>query len=195
MNIYDRHPHAYDKLLSPLEKAFLGEWRKQVIGLLPSEGRIIEIGAGTGLNFRHYGNVSDLVATDLSREMLRCAHRRDARVNLVQADACRLPFENDTFSSAVGTLVLCSVREPSETFSELRRVVKTNGRMVFLEHVRPEGILGPVFDALNLATTFLIDDHFNRRTPHLLADFGFEITRVKNMWAGIVNLIECRNKK
>ena len=195
MSVYDRFPQAYDRLFSPLEKAFLGDWRKQVIAVLPPEGRVIEIGAGTGLNFRHYENVSELVATDLSREMLSRARRRDSSVRLVQTDASRLPFEDDSFSAAIGTLVLCSVKEPAETFSELRRVVKRNGRMVFLEHVRPEGPLGHVFDVLNVATTLLIDDHCNRRTPNLLRDFGFEVTRVKNMWAGIVNLIECRNIK
>lgn len=193
--IYDRSPQVYDRLLSPLENRFLSEWRKEIVGYLPPDGQIIEIGAGTGLNFKHYSDVSHLVATDISLAMLQRAHHRDSQVLLVQTDACRLPFEENSFSSAIGTLILCSVKDPNDVFTELRRVVVDGGPIVFLEHVRPDGLLGPVFDFLNLGTTFLIDDHFNRRTPELLEDFGFELMDVKKKAAGVFNLIHCRNIK
>jgi ubiquinone/menaquinone biosynthesis C-methylase UbiE len=193
--IYDRYAGAYDRILSPLESAFLSQWRKELIGILPSSGPIIEIGAGTGLNFKYFKNLSDLVATDISIEMLRLAHNRAPGVKIVRADAGRMPFHDDSFSSGIGTLVLCSVEDPQAVFSELRRVVRNNGTLVFLEHVRPSGLMGPIFDLLNMATTRLIGDHFNRRTEKLLCDFGFEMICVKKKLAGIVNLIQCRNRK
>lgn len=127
--------------------------------------------------------------------MLQRAHHRDSHVRLVQTDASRLPFEENSFSSAIGTLILCSVKDPDNVFTELRRVVADGGPIVFLEHVRPEGILGPIFDFMNLGTTFLIDDHINRRTSELLADFGFHVIDVKKKAAGVFNLIQCRNIK
>jgi ubiquinone/menaquinone biosynthesis C-methylase UbiE len=193
--IYDRYAGVYDKLLSPLERAFLSQWRKELIAKLPSVGPIIEIGAGTGLNFKYFSNISELVATDLSLEMLRFARDRNPTVKIVKADACRIPFQDDFFAAAIGTLVLCSVDDPEEVFGELRRVVREDGVIVFLEHVRPSGPLGPMFDLLNIATTRLIGDCFNRRTSKLLKNFGFEIVQVEKKLAGVVNLIHCRNRK
>jgi len=193
--IYDRYAGVYDTLLAPLEAAFLGQWRKELIEILPSSGPIIEIGAGTGLNFKYFRNISELVATDISLEMLRHAHNRNPEVKIVRADACRIPFQDDSFTAAIGTLILCSVEDPNEVFTELRRVVRDDGVIVFLEHVRPSGLLGPMFDLLNIATTRLMGDCFNRRTAKLLRDFGFEIIQVEKKAAGAVNLIHCRNRK
>jgi ubiquinone/menaquinone biosynthesis C-methylase UbiE len=193
--IYDRFAQGYDRLLAPFEAAFLSEWRKELIDVLPSEGPIIEIGAGTGLNFKHYRDTSEIVATDISLEMLRRANHLNSSVKLVQADACRIPFADDTFNAGIGTLILCSVVEPKRVFTELQRVIRDGGPILFLEHVRPDGILGPLFDFLNIATTSLIDDHFNRRTATLLNEFGFEMVSVEKRLAGIVNLIHCRNVK
>jgi len=193
--IYDRFAQGYDRLLAPFEAAFLSEWRKELIDVLPSEGPIIEIGAGTGLNFKHYRDTSEIVATDISLEMLRRANHLNSSVKLVQADACRIPFADDTFNAGIGTLILCSVVEPQRVFTELKRAIRDGGPILFLEHVRPDGILGPLFDFLNIATTGLIDDHFNRRTATLLNEFGFEMVSVEKRLAGIVNLIHCRNVK
>ena len=193
--IYDRFAGNYDCLLSPFEAAFLREWRKELIDCLPLEGPIIEIGAGTGLNFKHYRDTSEIVATDISLEMLRRANHRDSSVKLVQADACRIPFADDTFNAGIGSLILCSIAEPNTVFMELKRVIRNGGPILFLEHVRPDGILGPLFDVLNIATTKLIEDHFNRRTATLVEEFGFEMVSVEKRLAGIVNLIHCRNVK
>lgn len=193
--IYDRFAETYDRLLSPLERSLLRRWRRELIDLIPCQGPVLEIGAGTGLNFKHYRNVSDIVATDISLEMLRRAHRREPTMKLVKADASKIPFADDTFESGIGTLILCSVTSPEDVFLELKRVIRNRGTILFLEHVRPDGILGPLFDVMNVATEKLIEDHFNRRTSKLLSDFGFEMVNVKKRLAGVVNLIHCRNVK
>jgi hypothetical protein len=64
--------------------------------------------------------------------------------------------------------------------------------VLLLEHVRPTGLLGPVFDLLNLVTQPLFDDHFNRRTATLAKASGLEIIKVERRYLGIVNLIICR---
>jgi phosphatidylethanolamine/phosphatidyl-N-methylethanolamine N-methyltransferase len=84
------------------------------------------------------------------------------------------------------------VAAPAEGLSELRRVVRAGGRVVLLEHVRPEGLLGYAFDALSLLTVPLFEDHFNRRTADAARRAGLEILRVENHLLGAVQLIVCR---
>ncbi len=67
---YDRAACSYDKLMSPLEKLALVGWRREAISLLPENSKLLEVGAGTGLNFEHYPTFQNAVATDLSFEML-----------------------------------------------------------------------------------------------------------------------------
>jgi hypothetical protein len=74
----------------------------------------------------------------------------------------------------------------------LRRVVRPGGTVVLLEHVRPRGILGPLFDLLNVFTTRLFADHVNRRTAAMVAEAGLEVIDVKSRLFGIINLIKCR---
>jgi ubiquinone/menaquinone biosynthesis C-methylase UbiE len=123
-------------------------------------------------------------------------HARDkqkpARVSLVRNYAEQLPFPNDSFEAAFETLVLCSVASPRAALNELRRVVRRGGRIVLLDHVRPGGVLGPVFDLMNLLTVPLFGDHMNRRTSELAKSAGLEIVEVRAAAWGIINLITCK---
>lgn len=183
--------------MSPLERRFLSRLRAETLGALPPGGRLLEIGAGTGLNFPFYPQPAQAVATELSREMLRRAQtkRRPPRVHLVQNDAERLPFQDDSFDSACATLIFCSVTSPALAFAELRRVVKPGGVIALLEHVRPPGLMGPLFDLLNLFTTTLFDDHFNRRTSEEARRAGLRPLRIEPHLLGIFNIIVCENEK
>jgi ubiquinone/menaquinone biosynthesis C-methylase UbiE len=126
--------------------------------------------------------------------MLRIAKEKERpeRVGLVQSCAEQLPFADDTFDAAFATLVFCSLAQPAAAFAELRRVVKSGGTVILLEHVRPSGVLGPVFDLLNLFTVPLFDDHFNRRTAKAAHAAGLEVTTNETSLLGIINLISCR---
>ncbi|HEX8687649.1 MAG TPA: class I SAM-dependent methyltransferase, partial [Pyrinomonadaceae bacterium] len=156
--------------------------------------RILEVGAGTGLNFAHYPRGVSGAATEPSREMLRRAREktRPAGIRLVQNSAEALPFADDSFDAAFATLVFCSVASPPEAFAELRRVVRAGGRVVLLEHVRPAGALGYAFDALSLLTVPLMEDHFNRRTADEARRAGLEVLKVRSYLLGVVQLIVCR---
>lgn len=193
--IYDRFAAGYDLLLAPLEKRFLSSWRSETLALLPRGARLLEIGAGTGLNFRHYPPCEVAAASDVSREMLSRSRGRTDSIELVQADAQRLPFGEDSFDAAFGTLVFCSIPDPMLAFEELRRVVACGGRIVLLEHVRPSGFLGGCFDLLSVATVALIDDHFNRETAALASASGLRVIEVRRKAGGVVNLIVCENAK
>lgn len=102
-----------------------------------------------------------------------------------------MPFGESEFDAAFATLVFCSIPEPELAFAELRRVIRPGGRVVLLEHVRPDGILGPVFDLLDKATVAIADDHFNRRTAQIAENTGLKLLEVRKKLAGIVNLIVC----
>ncbi|HEX8180107.1 MAG TPA: class I SAM-dependent methyltransferase [Pyrinomonadaceae bacterium] len=192
--VYDQLADRYDRALAPLERWFLARWRATTLGELPRAGRILEVGAGTGLNFRHYPAGASGVACEPSREMLKHARRKPERpgnVALVQCSAERLPFVEDAFDAAFATLVFCSVASPRAAFMELRRVVRRGGRVVLLEHVRPDNLLAPLFDCLNFCTVRLCADHFNRRTALEAASAGLRVVRVAPRLLGAVQLIVC----
>lgn len=193
--IYDKFAKGYDPALAPFEKRFLSRWRKETLSFLPEHARILEIGAGTGANFSFYPAAKCAVASEISIRMLETARQKTDEIRLVQADAETLPFAANSFDAAFATLVFCSIPKPENAFAELRRIVKPKGKIVLLEHVRPPGLPGYVFDFLNIFTVALIEDHFNRRTAEIAEKAGLKILEVKQKAFGIVNLIVCENNK
>lgn len=193
-HIYDRFAERYDRVFAPAERRFLTRWREETLSYLPEDSRILEIGAGTGLNFRFYPAECTGMASEISLKMLEIARGKIGSKNiaLIQADAEHLPFTENSFDAAFATLAFCSIPNPDKAFSELRRVVKPGGKIVLLEHVRPPGrLLGPAFDFLNIFTVALIEDHFNRKMARLAENAGLKILEVKQKALGIVNLIIC----
>jgi ubiquinone/menaquinone biosynthesis C-methylase UbiE len=191
---YDQIAHRYDTSTRRFERWWLGDLRAKTLSLLPSNSRILEVGAGTGLNFVFYPPGTRGAATEKSSEMLKFARekQRPSEVSLVQNCAEELPFSNSSFDAAFATLVFCSVASPVKAFEELRRVVRRGGAVILLEHVRPNGLLGPVFDVLNFLTEPLFEDHYNRRTAETARAAGLEVLEVQKHALGIVNLIRCR---
>ena len=189
----DIAPH-YDRAMRPLERWFLARLRAATLRYLPEGARVLELGAGTGLNFVFYPTNTAGVATEPSSGMLQLAKQKEKpnRLRLIQSCAERLPFKNNSFDAAFATLVFCSLASPADAFAELRRVVRPGGSIILLEHVRPNNLLGPVFDLLNVLTVRLFDDHFNRRTATAAELAGLSVLRVEKSMLGIINLITCR---
>ncbi len=189
--VYDKLASGYDIAFKPLDAIGLTRLRRETLSLLPVDGTVLEVGAGTGANFAHYPTCKLAVASEFSIKMLEIAAGKTSSIRLVQANAEILPFPTNHFDAAFATLVFCSIPDPAMAFAELRRVVKPGGRIIVLEHVRPDGILGPVFDLINVATVAIAKDHFNRRTAETAATAGLKDVEVRKKMLGIVNLIVC----
>ena len=105
-------------------------------------GRVLEVGAGTGLNFQLYPDGVEVVAVEPEPNMARRALARAAeapvRVRLLRAAAEALPFRDGSFDAAVLSLVFCSVVDAPASASELRRVLRAGGEVRIYEHVRSE---------------------------------------------------------
>lgn len=129
----------YDTVSKGSEAAGLREERARLLSA--AAGATLEIGAGTGLNLEHYPEaVTRLVLVEPDRHMRRRLGKRleglDRSAEIVDASVERLPFPDATFDTAVVTYVLCSVPDQGEALVEIARVLKPNGRFLFLEHVR-----------------------------------------------------------
>jgi ubiquinone/menaquinone biosynthesis C-methylase UbiE len=133
----------YNKLVLPrlinlaMRNSRLASFRQQTIGA--ARGLVLEVGVGSGLNLPLYRSAVDRVCgIDPSRELLCRASKRfsDARipVSLVRASAEQLPFGDTAFDTLVMTWTLCSIPNPVEALTEMRRVLKPGGRLLFVEH-------------------------------------------------------------
>jgi ubiquinone/menaquinone biosynthesis C-methylase UbiE len=130
---------TYDAFMLPQE-LFLGLRKQRVRMLREASGRVLEIAAGTGLNFPYYQRAAEVIAVEPDPNMLRRAKRRATEapcpVTLVEAGADALPFDDGEFDTVVIAFALCTIPDVEAALREVRRVLRPDGRMVFLEHVR-----------------------------------------------------------
>jgi ubiquinone/menaquinone biosynthesis C-methylase UbiE len=127
----------YDTFLGVSERNGFTEMRRQA--LAAASGRCLEVGAGTGLNLELWpGGIEELVLSEPDPHMAAQLRRRAAEraVEVVEAPAERLPFEDDSFDTVALTLVLCTVPEPCAALREIERVLRPGGQLLFIEHVR-----------------------------------------------------------
>lgn len=138
------HPlfaRMYARLSPRTDAAGGAEHRRELLGGL--RGRVLELGAGNGLNFRYYPEtVTEVMAVEpeayLRGRALRAAGDAGVPVTVVDGVADRLPFGDGSFDAAVASLVLCSVPDQARALGELRRVLRPDGELRFYEHVRPD---------------------------------------------------------
>jgi ubiquinone/menaquinone biosynthesis C-methylase UbiE len=184
MSIYGRvFAAGYDRMMAGSEKAVLGQHRKVVLGRVG--GRVVEIGGGTGANLPFYGDaVEELVITEPEEPMARRLERRLAEYSLparvVRARAEELPFEDQSFDYAISTLVLCTVDDPERALGEIHRVLKPDGQLLFVEHVRADDPgLARWQDRLHGFHVRLAHGcHNNRRTLESIEGAGFRVTEL-----------------
>jgi ubiquinone/menaquinone biosynthesis C-methylase UbiE len=130
---------VYDPILALGERRGMRERRRAL--LAGAAGRVLELGAGTGLNLPHYPPaVRELVLSEPEPAMRAVLERRVARsrrpARVLDAPAEALPFPDDAFDAVVSTMVLCTVGDVAAAIAETRRVLRPGGRLLFVEHVR-----------------------------------------------------------
>ena len=175
---------TYDRQMTKVEKAGLRAYRE---GLLAgAAGQVLEIGAGTGSNLRFYGPaVKSLTLTEPETPMLRRLERKAGErapgATVLRAPAEDLLFEDATFDVAVSTLVLCGVDDQPRELRELRRVLRSGGQLLFIEHVRSgDTHLARSQDRMNGINRFMVGCDCNRPTLDSIREAGLSVTRVEH---------------
>lgn len=188
-----RHPFfaRFYERLSRLMERDVGERRDELLSGL--SGRVLEIGAGNGMNFAHYPpTVDEVVALEpepyLREKAEAAAVTAPVRVNVGDAAAYPLPLGDDSADAAIASLVLCSVPDPDRALAELRRVLKPGGELRFMEHVRSDRprkarIQGRL-DSSGIWPRFAGGCHCSRDTVAAIEAAGFEVERVRNFDLG-----------
>jgi ubiquinone/menaquinone biosynthesis C-methylase UbiE len=168
-------PVVYDALMAVNDR--IGLWKLRAWLTAGASGLVLEMGCGTGRNLPRYPRDAAIVGIDSSLDALRRAKRRAPAASLVCASAEVLPFRDETFDTAVASLVLCSVPSPRAALAETRRVLRRTGSFRLLEHVRSEARwLARLQDFVQPAWTRVTGGcHPNRDTEAAVRSAGFRI--------------------
>lgn len=171
-------------LLTPLADKEVGPHRDELIA--PALGRVIEVGAGHGENFRRYpADVTEVLAVEpepyLRARAQEAAAKAPVPVRVVDAVADALPSADGEFDTAVASLVLCSVPDQTAALAEIRRVLKPGGQLLFYEHVvagderlaRLQRRINPLWTRMSGGC------NLHRDTAAAIAAAGFDIERLR----------------
>jgi ubiquinone/menaquinone biosynthesis C-methylase UbiE len=161
----------------------LAAYRSRVVP--PADGRVLEIGVGSGLNLPFYSpNVRYLIGLDPSPKLLSMARRNSSPnsipIELIEGSAEAIPLEKGSVDTVVTTWTLCSIPNAEHALLEMRRVLKPAGRLLFVEHGRApqpnvcwwQDRLTPIWKRLGGGC------HLNRAIKILIEDAGFQFDRI-----------------
>ena len=186
MSIYERW------LLPPLLDLVMRQ--RQILryrrGLVPAvRGRVLEIGVGSGLNLPLYvSGVNVVIGLDLSERLLSMAKRRVVKasvpVNLLLGSATAIPLGNESIDALVMTWTLCSIPDPLAALREMRRVLKPDGALHFVEHgLSPESGVARCQHRLTPIWRHVAGGcHLDRKIDDLIREAGFEFVELKTAY-------------
>ena len=170
-------PWIYDSGMWILERLGLASWRRWLVRR--ALGWTLEVGSGTGRNLPLYPAAVRLVALEPDPVVIRTARRRRSAALFVRGSAEALPFREGAFDTVVSSLAFCSVPDPLLGLEEVRRVLKPDGSLRMIEHVRhPTRVFARIQDMVQPAWTELAGGcHPNRDIEDLVERAGFTIER------------------
>jgi ubiquinone/menaquinone biosynthesis C-methylase UbiE len=184
----------YDPFLWLGEIAGMRRRRSALLG--GARGRVVEIGAGTGLNIAHYPDeIAELVLTEPEPAMRRRLARRLQRyarvARIIDAPAERLPLADESVDTVVSTLALCTVADPERALREIARVLRPDGQLLFIEHVRASSrFLAACQDSLFQPWfRFAGGCCCNRPTVELMRAGGFAVAADDVVWRGMPAIV------
>ena len=181
MSLYSKYvlPRVIDLAMKNLETRRLREvWIPQ------AEGEVLEVGIGSGLNLEFYTQrVSQVHGVDPSLELQRMARKRSGRIDvefLLQSVENPLPLSSGSMDTVVLTWTLCSIPDPQKALLEIKRVLKSEGKLICIEHgLAPDsgvaawqGRLTPIWKRIGGGC------HLNRKIDDLIKQAGFRIAEL-----------------
>ncbi len=183
LNLY--HDHVLPVLIDfAMRQHQLADYRNRVVPA--AEGRVLEVGIGSGLNLPLYAaSVDEIVGLDPSPQLLakarEAAERIGIPVELIEGSAERIPLDNKSIDTVITTWTLCSIPDVQGALREMRRVLKPDGRLLFVEHGRaPDRGVAVWQDRLTpLWRRIGGGCHLNRAVDDLLETSGFKIERIE----------------
>ncbi len=176
----------FDRFMAKTEEACLKEWRRELLKQV--SGEVLEIGAGTGANLEFYSDsVTRLVLTEPDKHMQKLLTIKVNNYNLENVEVSNgtvehIKVQNESFDYVVSSLVCCSVKDLKICLQEIRRVLRPEGSLVFLEHVaaangtlkkRWQNRINPIWKI------FMGNCHLNRETEQAIVEHGFEIIQIE----------------
>ncbi|GLB59525.1 class I SAM-dependent methyltransferase [Cytobacillus sp. NCCP-133] len=191
-------PSIYDLAMQPLEKSKFQKIRKGILS--KATGRVLEIGAGTGVNFPLYKHAEHVDAIEPNEGMIEQSQPRKAAaavpIQIHRQSAENLDFPDNTFDTVVATLVFCTIPNPEKALREILRVSKPNAKILFFEHVKiDQPALAFAQEILNPVWKRVCDGcHLNRDTLKTIHDCGLQVIKVTSHYKGLFLEIESENK-
>jgi SAM-dependent methyltransferase len=173
-----------------------GMRRRRRTVLRGARGRVVEIGAGTGLNIAHYPDgITDLVLIEpvpgMRRRLARRLQRHERVARIVDAPAERLPLADASVDTVVSTLVLCTVDDPERALGEIARVLRPDGQLLFIEHVRASSrfLAACQEKLLEPWRRFGGGCRCNQSTVELMRACGFAVEADDVVWRGMPPIV------
>ena len=185
---------VYDPFVWLGEMAGMRRRRCTLVGA--AYGRVVEIGAGTGLNIAHYpADIAELMLIEpepgMRRRLARRLERHGPVARIIDAPAERLPLADASVDTVVSTLVLCTVDDPESALREIARVLRPDGQLLFIEHVRASSqFLARCQDKLLRPwRSFAGGCICNRPTVELMRACGFTVAAEDAVWRGMPAIV------
>ena len=162
--------------------------RKKVVPL--AEGKVLEVGIGSGLNLPFYdkSKIDELWGLDPSEELSEMARKvadsEQMEVNFISSGAEEISLPDDHFDSVLVTYTMCTIPEVIRANGEIRRVLKNGGKMIFCEHGEaPDENIRKWQNRINpIWGKFAGGCNINRKIPSLIEDSGFDIIELEEMY-------------
>jgi ubiquinone/menaquinone biosynthesis C-methylase UbiE len=192
-NKYDRFASWYDSVERIPDLLGIRVLRRTIVQ--QARGTVLEVAVGTGKNLPYYPRECRLNAVDLSREMLKIAQTRAAKlsmdVSFLRADAVSLPFADESFDTVVSSLSTCTFPDPVAALREMARICRPNGKVLLVEHGRSDREWFARFQDRHAADFAKpLGCHWNREPLELLEQAGLKVVTARRNFFGVFHRIE-----